>query len=89
MNKTELIKAVAEHGIGYSQAEKAVNAVFSTVKASLAAGEKVSIKDFGVLETIEYPGRAGHNPRTGDKILIPAKRKVKFRAGKALEDALN
>ena len=90
MHKTELIAAVAEKSaLSKKDAEKAVNAVVSTIEESLKAGEKVQIVGFGVFEAKSRPARKGHNPLTGKEIDIPASKAPSFKAGKALKDALN
>jgi DNA-binding protein HU-beta len=90
MNKTELIAAVAEKAeLSKKDAEKAINAVVSTIVDALKADEKVSIVGFGAFEAKTRPARKGHNPATGKEIEIAATKSASFKAGKALKDALN
>ena len=90
MNKTELIAAVAEKtGISKKDAEAAVKAVTDTIAAELVAGNKVQLVGFGTFEVSERPAREGRNPRTGETIKIAAAKNPKFKAGKALKDAVN
>ena len=90
MNKTELIAAVAkETGLPKQEADKAVKAVFDTIAAKLAEGEKVQLVGFGTFETVAKPEREGRNPKTGEQMTIAASKSPKFKAGKALKDALN
>ena len=90
MNKTELIAAVAEKSeLSKKDAEKAVNAVVTTIVEALKANEKVSVVGFGSFETKIRPARKGHNPATGKEIEIAATKAAAFKAGKALKDALN
>lgn len=89
MNKTELISAVAEKaGLSKKDCEKAVNAVFDSVTAALAAGDKVQLVGFGSFEVKERGARVGRNPRTKEEIQIPATRVASFKVGKALKDAV-
>ncbi len=90
MNKGDLIDTVAERsGITKAEATAAVNTVFSAIEGSLQAGDKASFVGFGTFSTSRRKARDGRNPLTGEKIRIKAKTLVKFKAGKALEDAVN
>ena len=85
MNKSELVKKVSEHaGITREQAEKSLNALLGTMEDALCKGEKVSLVGFGSFTTYERPARTGRNPKTGEKIPIPAKKVIKFKAGSGL-----
>ena len=88
MNKTELIAAVAEKaGMSKKDSEKTVNAVFESITAALADGDKVQLVGFGTFEVKERGARIGRNPRTKEEIEIPASRVPSFKVGKALKDA--
>lgn len=88
-NKQELIAKVAESAeLTKKDAEKAVNAVFTSVSEFLAKGEKVQLIGFGTFETRERAAREGRNPQTGDAIKIAATTVPAFKAGKALKDAV-
>ena len=90
MNKTELVAAIAEKAdLTKTDSEKAVKAFIEAVGDALKAGDKVQLVGFGTFEVSERPARTGHNPRTGKSIKIPASKAPKFKAGKALKDALN
>ncbi|MBQ1348597.1 MAG: HU family DNA-binding protein [Aeriscardovia sp.] len=89
MNKSELIKAMAEKAeITTKDAEKALNAFVSVVTEELAKDEKIQLVGFGTFETSERAARTGRNPATGEALEIPAKKVPKFSAGKALKDAV-
>ena len=90
MNKTELIDAIAkESGISKADAGKAVNAFVDVVTKELKKGEKVALIGFGTFEVGERAARKGRNPQTGAEIKIKASKAPKFKAGKALKDAVN
>lgn len=90
MNKGELINAVANKAdLTKAQAGEAVNAVFSAIEGALQMGEKAAFVGFGSFTTSKRSAREGRNPATGEKIQIPAKILVKFKAGKALNEAVN
>lgn len=90
VNKTELVANVAETaGLTKKDAEKAVNALFTTVQQALIEGDKIQIIGFGTFEVKERAARTGRNPRTGEDIQIPASKNPVFKAGKALKDAVN
>ncbi len=89
MNKTELVSAVAEKaGLSKKDADKAVAAVIDTVVETMKAGDKISLVGFGTFEVRERNARTGLNPRTKEKIEIPASKLPVFKAGKAFKDAV-
>ncbi len=89
MNKAELVAAVAEKaGLSKKDSEKAINAAFDAITASLVAGEKVQLVGFGAFEVKERGARIGRNPQTKAEITIPASRVATFKVGKALKDAV-
>ena len=75
--------------ISRSAAERAVDALVVAVKASLKKGDPVTLVGFGTFYAGNRVARSGRNPRTGAEIRINAARVPKFRAGKALKDAIN
>ncbi len=90
MNKADMIEQIAQAAeISRSAAERAVDALVAAVKVSLRKGEAVTLVGFGSFYASQRAARAGRNPRTGTAIRIPAARVPKFRAGKALKDAIN
>ena len=90
MNKSELIDTVAQAAeISKSAAERAVDAMIGAVKSSLRKGEEVTLIGFGTFLAANRAARQGRNPRTGEPVAIPAARVPRFRAGKALKDAIN
>jgi len=90
LNKTELISEVAQKtNITKKDADKIVNAFFSTIETALKAGEKVQLIGFGTFEVRERQARKGRNPQTGQEISIPATKVPAFKAGKALKDAVD
>ena len=90
MNKTELIAAIAkETELSRKDAELAVTAFADVVTAELKKGEKVQLVGFGTFEVSERAAREGRNPQTGETMTISASRTPKFKAGKALKDAVN
>ena len=90
MNKTELISEVAQNAnITKKDADKIVNAFFTTVETALKAGDKVQLVGFGTFEVRERQARKGRNPQTGQEISIPATKVPAFKAGKALKDAVD
>ena len=90
MNKSELVASVAEQaGLTKKDAEKAVNAIFTSVQDTLVKGDKVQVIGFGTFEVKAREERKGRNPQTGAEITIPASKNPVFKAGKALKDAVN
>lgn len=90
MNKTELVAAIANNAeISKKDAEKALKAVVDVITDELKKGEKVQLVGFGTFEVSERAAREGRNPRTNETMSIPACKAPKFKAGKALKDAVN
>ena len=90
MNKTELIAAIAEQAeLSKKDAEKALKAFTDIVTEELKKGEKVQLVGFGTFEVTERAAREGRNPQTNEPMSIPASKAPKFKAGKALKDAVN
>jgi DNA-binding protein HU-beta len=90
MNKAEFVAAIAEKAdISRKDAEAAVKAFTDVVAEELKKGEKIQLVGFGTFEVSERAERVGRNPQTKEEITIPASKAPKFKAGKALKDALN
>jgi DNA-binding protein HU-beta len=90
VNKSELIDAIAKHAdISKAAAGRALDATVNSIKASLKKGGVVTLVGFGSFYVGKRTARQGRNPRTGDAIKIRAAKVPKFRAGKALKDAVN
>lgn len=90
MNKAGLVEEVMRvAGIETkASAERAVDAVFDTITKTMSRGEEVAITGFGTFRAQKRAAREGRNPKTGETIQIAASVKPKFRAGKALKDAV-
>lgn len=89
MNKDALVDAVASRvGATKSEVARMLEAVLETVTQTLARGEEVALTGFGTFAVVSRAARQGVNPRTGEKIQIAASKAAKFRAGKALKDAV-
>ena len=90
MNKTELIAAVAEKAeLSKKDAEKAVKAFTDVLTEELVKGEKVQLVGFGNFEVSATAARVARNPKTGEPMNVEASKTPKFKAGKALKDAVN
>ena len=90
VNKQDLITSVAEGaGLSKSDAGSAVEAVLESIVAALKGGDDVRLVGFGTFSVAARAASEGRNPRTGEKISIPASKRPKFKAGKGLKDALN
>jgi len=89
MNKKDIAEAVhAKLGGTKVQAEEAVDTVVDSIIATLKTGGEVSISGLGIFSTKDRAARQARNPRTGEVIQVPAMRVPKFRAAKALKDAV-
>ncbi len=88
MNKAQLIAKVAEKTETKKQAQEIVELILDTVKSTLKKREPVAISGFGTFKVKETKPRLGRNPKTGETIQIPAKKKISFRASKELKAIL-
>lgn len=89
MNKKQLIAAMAEKaGMTLTDAGKALNAFVDSINCALKEGDSVQLPGFGSLQVKDRASREGINPASGQKIVIPAKKVVKFKAGKALDESI-
>ena len=90
MTKAELISAVAQKTqLSKKESDKAVAAVLEAITETLKSGEKVSLVGFGTFEVKERAAREGINPRTKEKVTIPASKLPVFKAGKALKEEVS
>ena len=90
MNKTELVAAIAaETGLSKKDADAAVKAFVDVVTAELQKDGEVALVGFGTFKVAERAAREGRNPLTGENMTIAASKAPKFKAGKALKDAVN
>jgi DNA-binding protein HU-beta len=90
VTKAELVSAIAEKSeLTKADAEKALKSLFDAVTGCLKSGDKLSLLGFGAFSTVKRAARKGRNPQTGKKISIAASVAPKFKAGKALKEAVN
>ncbi len=89
MNKADIIEKVHEVlGSSKADADRAVETIISSITSSLKEGDEVSIAGLGIFSAKVRPARVGRNPRTGEAVQIKAMRVPKFRAAKALKEAV-
>ena len=90
MNKQELVNEVAKKAdLPKTKAQAAVEAIFESIKMTLKKGGEVRLVGFGTFTVAKRAATTGRNPRTGEKINIPASKQPKFKAGKELKEAVN
>lgn len=89
MTKDQVVEAVAAKcGCSKKQTGECLDAVLENITKALQKGDKVAFTGFGAFVVSKRKARQGVNPKTGAKISIPAMKVPKFRAGKALKDAV-
>lgn len=89
MNKAALVDHV--HGMlgtTKTQAEQIVDGVFDAITSAMKRGDEVSVSGFGIFSAKMRKARTARNPRTGESVAVPAQKVPKFRASKALKDAM-
>jgi DNA-binding protein HU-beta len=90
MTKAEMISTLAEKNeLTKAQTERVFNSIFDMFKDELAKGNDVAISGFGSFKVSKRAAREGRNPQTNEKIKIPARKAVTFKAGSALKDIVN
>jgi len=90
VNKTELVEHIATTAdISKAAAGRALDAMVGAVKTTLKKNGSVVLVGFGTFTVGKRAARIGRNPRTGEEIKIKAAKVPKFKAGKALKDAVN
>ena len=90
MNKNDLIAEVSDStGLSKADATKAVDCVLDTITGALKGGTEVRLVGFGTFSVSQRAASEGRNPRTGERIQIPASKQPKFKAGKGLKEAVN
>jgi DNA-binding protein HU-beta len=90
MNKTQLVKRMSnDTGLSQATAGTALQSVLDAITETIQDGEKVLLVGFGTFSVAERSAREGRNPSTGKKIKIPARKAVKFKAGKKFTDSIN
>ena len=90
MNKNELIAAVAaDANLTKNDAGEAVEATLSNITKALKGGDEVRLIGFGTFTVSKRAASEGRDPRTGQPMKIPASKNARFKAGKALKDAVN
>ena len=88
MNKSDLINEVSKVVSSKSEAQKAVDCIFSTIRNTLKNREAIQIAGFGSFKAALRLARKGRNPQTGEEIDIEARMVLKFVPGKALKNAV-
>jgi len=89
MTKADIIANISKEAkISKASAEKSVNAFAAAVTKALKKGEKFTLTGFGTFSVVKRSFRMGRNPQTGEKIKIPARKVVKFKAGNVLKNAI-
>lgn len=90
MNKASLVeKIVGDTGVTKTTAASAVESMIDGIIAALRENERVTLSGFGTWNVRNRKPRTGRNPQTGQEIKIQAKKSVRFRSGKQLDDSLN
>ena len=84
--KDIIIKVADETGIKQVEVKKVIQKTLDYIVTSLAKGETVELRNFGIFKTKSRKGRIGRNPRTGETVSIPAKKVVSFKAGLIMKD---
>ncbi len=90
MTKSLLINLIGQQlHLTRKESELAVNTVFDSISHSLEVGNRVELRGFGSFGLKERRSREGRNPKTGERVMVAAKRVLFFKAGKALRERVD
>ncbi|GIS32727.1 MAG: integration host factor subunit alpha [Gammaproteobacteria bacterium] len=94
MNKTLTKKDIVNHlnkeiGLSKTESKLIVEGFFDQIKEALSSGEEVKISGFGNFELINKKERPGRNPKTGEEVIVSARRVVTFRSGRKLRKRIS
>ena len=90
MTKADLVETVAEAAdVPRKQADEVVQVILESIITALRRDEKVELRGFGSFRLRERASRQGRNPKTGEKVHVPAKRVPYFKPGKELKELIN
>jgi DNA-binding protein HU-beta len=90
MTKADLIESSANKvELPKQSIEEIINGLFDDITSALKNGDKINISGFGTFSVSHRKARTGRNPKTGETIQIASSRAAKFKAGKALKEALS
>lgn len=91
MTKKEFVELYFEKGEfeTKTEAERKMKAFLETVEEALVQGEDIIFTGWGKWEIVERAERIGRNPKTGEEVVIPTRKAIKFKAGKSLEEKVN
>jgi DNA-binding protein HU-beta len=90
VNKNDLVAVVAgKTGLSKADSASAVESVLDAITDALTRGDDVRLVGFGTFSITNRRATQGRNPRTGERIQIPASKQPKFKAGKSLKDSVN
>ena len=88
MTKKEFTKVLSDKVVDKEDMAVIVDSFLDTIKEVLASGDKISFNGFGTFEVADRAARKARNPQTGEEIDVPASKAPKFKAAKALKDAV-
>lgn len=87
MTKKEIVKTISEEiGLTQLKTKEIVQKTFDAIVETLVEEKRIELRNFGVFEVKKRAARKARNPRTGDKVYVPAKFVVTFKPGKEMEE---
>lgn len=91
MTRSELTELIGRnhHELSAADIKAAVDCIIDTLNAAIARGERIEIRGFGAFTVHTLAERQARNPKTGDKVLVPSRRKLHFKPGKELKEKIN
>ena len=90
ISRSDIIETLAnKFHLEHKTSEKAIKSILKRMVTSLSSGNRIEIRKFGSFEIRERAGRLARNPKTGEKVSIPAQYSVHFKPGQPLREKIN
>jgi integration host factor subunit beta len=90
MLKSDLVEKIAKDlKMNHDIAQLVVNNIFDSMTEALRRGESIEIRGFGSFSVRHYEAREGRNPKTGEQVTVPPRKKPFFKVGKELKNRVN
>jgi integration host factor subunit beta len=91
ISKSVLARQICEelHGLTKKEVTIVLNSIFQNMKEALARGEKIEVRGFGIFKLRDRIGRIARNPKTGERVAVPARKTVHFKVSKSFHNELN
>jgi nucleoid DNA-binding protein len=92
LTKLDIVRELSEkykkYGVTVAATRRVVDGVFEAVRRALAEGKRIEVRNFGVFKVVDRAPRVARNPQTGERRTVPARKAIKFVAGRGIQERL-